>query len=64
MNFICPRCGTESSHPIDKQEGYCSICKDWTAVGADGRDRRFSPKELELYHARLRELNADTRLWR
>ena len=28
--FRCPRCGRESTHPIDAQEGYCGSCNDWT----------------------------------
>lgn len=33
--FVCPRCGKTSHHPVDAIEGYCAKCHDWT--GASGR---------------------------
>lgn len=33
--FVCPRCGAASHSPIDKVEGYCGRCHDWTGVGDD-----------------------------
>lgn len=35
-SFTCPRCGAQSYHPVDIQEGYCGRCRDWTGV-LDGR---------------------------
>lgn len=29
--FTCTRCGMTSSNPIDRAEGYCGNCHDWTA---------------------------------
>ena len=29
--FECPVCGTVSYHPMDRTEGYCSACHDFTA---------------------------------
>jgi hypothetical protein len=32
--FTCPRCGRVSHHPMDRAEGYCGACHDWTAPPA------------------------------
>jgi ribosomal protein L37E len=28
--FECPKCGRRSYHPMDKRQGYCGACHDWT----------------------------------
>lgn len=30
--FTCPRCGATSHHPVDREEGYCASCRDWTGL--------------------------------
>ncbi len=32
QHFTCPRCGRVSHSAMDKQEGYCGACHDWTSV--------------------------------
>jgi predicted ATP-dependent serine protease len=59
MSFTCPRCGMTSGHPDDERQGYCGNCHDWTAVGADGSDRRLHPGE-DVTRERLRALNEGT----
>ncbi len=33
----CPRCGSESWHPVDALEGYCGRCHWWTSHPILGR---------------------------
>lgn len=28
--FVCPKCGATSYHPMDKQQGYCCACHEFT----------------------------------
>lgn len=30
MSYVCPRCGTESQHPMEDALGYCAKCHDFT----------------------------------
>lgn len=39
--FTCPRCGAVSHHPVDRQQGYCGRCHDWTVPG---QQALFAPR--------------------
>lgn len=41
-SFSCPRCGAESHHPDDVENGYCGSCRDYTG----GKDSRIAFQEF------------------
>lgn len=58
--FTCPLCGAVSHHPVDREQGYCGRCHDWTVPG---QQLLFAPRPTCPVHQAPMHLDATADTW-